>query len=342
MDIHTARQGIDFVATNAARLGARHFEVNFHGGGEPTMNWQVLTGAFDYARRKAAAQGLGLRVSLTTNGMVSATKLDWIIANLKDLTVSCDGIPAVQDRCRPQRSGQGSSAQVMHTLSRLREDHAAYHIRLTVTAENVALLPKSVGFLCTRFRPKSIQVEPVYLLGRATGERSAESEEFISAFRTARLHAARHGTPVIFSGARLGTLTNHFCSVSQDGFCLSARGNVTACYEAFSETCPHADVFFYGRPGRDDAGYSFEPDVLKHLRGQSVENRDHCRTCFAKWSCGGDCYYKWLIGSGGGEFSGSARCHVIRELTKDQILEKIAASGGVFWHDPPPERKPEP
>jgi len=57
--------------------------------------------------------------------------------------------------------------------------------------------------------------------------------------------------------------------------------------------------------------------------------------CFARWSCGGDCYYKWLITSGGGEFSGSARCHVIRELTKDQILDKIASSGGLFWHDPP-------
>ena len=117
----------------------------------------------------------------------------------------------------------------MHTLRRLDESHAAYHIRLTVTAEHVARLLHSVEFLCTRFRPESIQVEPVYLLGRAAAERSAETDEFVEAFRAAGLHAADHGTRVIFSGARLGTLTNHFCSVSQDGFCLSARGAVTAC-----------------------------------------------------------------------------------------------------------------
>jgi uncharacterized protein len=41
-----------------------------------------------------------------------------------------------------------------------------------------------------------------------------------------------------------------------------------------------------------------------------------------------------MVATGGGEFNGSARCHVIRELTKDQILEKIEASGGLFWHEP--------
>ena len=75
--------------------------------------------------------------------------------------------------------------------------------------------------------------------------------------------------------------------------------------------------------------------MLDHLRSQAVEKREHCRGCFAKWSCGGDCYYKWMAATGGGEFNGSARCHVIRELTKDQILEKIAAAGGLFWHEPP-------
>jgi uncharacterized protein len=94
-------------------------------------------------------------------------------------------------------------------------------------------------------------------------------------------------------------------------------------------------MFFYGRPAEGGAGYVFDQAVLEGLRSQAVERRRHCRGCFAKWSCGGDCYYKWMAATGGGEFNGSARCHVIRELTKEQILGKIAASGGVLWHEPP-------
>jgi hypothetical protein len=36
---------------------------------------------------------------------------------------------------------------------------------------------------------------------------------------------------------------------------------------------------------------------------------------------------------GGMEFHGSDRCHITRELTKDQLLDRIAESGGVFWSE---------
>jgi len=175
-------------------------------------------------------------------------------------------------------------------------------------------------------------VEPVYLLGRGADAASAETEAFIDAYREADARASARGRQIRFSGARAGSLTNHFCSASRDNFCLSADGNVTACFEAFSEDGSFAREFFYGRPADDGPGYVFDAETLAHLRSQAVEKREYCAGCFAKWSCGGDCYYKWLAGSGGGRFQGSARCRVIRELTKDQILAKICATGGLFWH----------
>lgn len=64
-----------------------------------------------------------------------------------------------------------------------------------------------------------------------------------------------------------------------------------------------------------------------------MQHRAFCQGCFAKWTCAGDCYHKALTVSGNEEFQGSDRCHITRELTKDQILAKIAASGGLFWHE---------
>jgi uncharacterized protein len=335
MTLDTATRGIDFVMANAATLGSPYCEVGYHGGGEPTMNWRVLTASFDHARRRAAERNLELRSSLATNGMLDDAQVDWITTHLGGANLSCDGLPEVHDRCRVTVSGKGSSERVLRTLRRFDEARFNYGIRLTVTAENIGRLPESVEFLSSHFRPASIQVEPVYLLGRGSGAASAESDEFIEAYREAAERAARHGRQINFSGARLGTLTNHFCGVSRDSFCLSADGNATACFEAFEEDNTWAGVFFYGRPAEGGAGYVFDQAVLDGLRSQAVEKREHCRGCFAKWSCGGDCYYKWMAATGGGEFNGSARCHVIRELTKGQILEKIASSGGLFCHEPP-------
>jgi uncharacterized protein len=335
MTLETAKRGIDFVAANAARRQAPYFEVGYHGGGEPTVNWRVLSASFDYARQRAEELKLELRSSVATNGVLGEKQIDWIVAHVGGVSLSCDGLPAVHDQCRLTASGKGSSNRVLRTMRRFDAAKFSYGIRLTVTAEHISTLADSVEFLSSEFSPASIQIEPVYLLGRGAAAASAESDEFIEAYRAAAERAAAHGRQVHFSGARAGSLLNHFCSVSQDNFCLSSDGTVTACFEAFGEDNPLAGVFFYGRPTNNGAGYAFDLAVLDHLRAQAVEKREYCRGCFAKWSCGGDCYYKWMAATGGGEFNGSARCHVIRELTKDQILEKIAAAGGLFWHEPP-------
>jgi len=166
MTLETARRGIDFVAANAAQRRSPYFEVGYHGGGEPTVHWPVLTASFDYAREKAAELQLELRSSVATNGVLSGPQIDWIVAHVGGVSLSCDGLPTVHDECRRTASGSGSSARVIHTLRRFDEAKFPYGIRLTVTAEHIGTLADSVEFLSSEFHPSSIQIEPVYLLGR--------------------------------------------------------------------------------------------------------------------------------------------------------------------------------
>jgi uncharacterized protein len=219
----------------------------------------------------------------------------------------------------------------MHTMRRFDQAGFRYGIRATVLADQVERLPESVEFICSNLLVKAIQVEPVYQLGRGGETESADAAAFVQAFRAARSRAAAHGRKLRFSAARIGTLSNHFCSATVDSFCLSPDGNVTSCYEAFAEDAPLSSTFFYGRPGPTPATYEFDGEVLAKLRAQGVENRDFCRECFAKWTCAGDCLYKVLTASAGREPGGSGRCQIIRELTKDLILDKLAGSGGLAW-----------
>jgi len=197
-------------------------------------------------------------------------------------------------------------------------------------ADQIEQLPESVEFICANFQPRVVQVEPVYQLGRGARAVSAETETFVEFFRQARTVAKQRGRDLIFSGVRVA-LSNHFCGATVDGFCLTPDGNVTSCYEAFSEDAPLAPRFFYGRSGVAPGSFEFDQGVLSALRSHGVENRAFCRECFARWTCAGDCLYKVLTASNGEELAGSGRCHVIRELTKDLILEKVAESGGLVW-----------
>lgn len=335
MSLETARRGIDFVARNAARRNAPGFEVNFHGGGEPTVNWRTLSGAMDYAEQRAAELGLRVHASTATNGVLTDGQIDWITGHLHGASISFDGLPAVHDKHRLTIAGQGSSERVMHTIRRFDQADFPYGIRVTVTADQIPTMAESVEFICSEFKPRRIQVEPAYQIGRWSNAPSAETEGFIAGFREAQTRAHRHNREIAFSAARLGILTNHFCGITQDTFALSPDGNVSACYEVFSEENDWAKVFFYGKPNSLDRGYSFDTAKLANLRSQAVQHRDYCRGCFAKWTCAGDCYHKSLTVNGSTEFAGSDRCNITRELTKDQILTRIAAAGGVFWHEPP-------
>jgi uncharacterized protein len=217
----------------------------------------------------------------------------------------------------------------MHAMRRFEAAGFPYGVRMTVTRDQIPRVPESVAFVCEHFSPDALQVEPAYQLGRWSDQPSAETEEFIAAYREAQRIAAGHGREISYSAARLDVLTNHFCGITQDSFCLTPDGNVSACYEAFSESNPWARVFHYGEPQGE--GYRFDLDVLSHLRGQSVEHRAHCAGCFAKWHCAGDCAYKARQASNGGLFRGDDRCAITRALSLDQILERIARSGGVVW-----------
>ncbi|MDR0578659.1 MAG: SPASM domain-containing protein [Candidatus Accumulibacter sp.] len=330
-----ARRGVDFVVGNALARGEDHFEINFHGGGEPTRNWPTLTKTLAHARRLADAHELRLTAYLATNAVLSAKRLDWVVANLHGASVSCDGPPEVHDANRVTPGGKGSSASVIRTLRRFDAEDFPYGIRMTVTADAIPRLADSVEYLCANFRPGQIQAEPAYPIGRGAGAASAETAAFVAAFREAQGRARRHGRELTFSGARVGTLTNHFCAATQDLFALTPDGSVSSCYEVFEESSPRAKIFLYGASAGAGGGWRFDREKLAFLRRQSVDRRAHCAGCFARWSCGGDCYHKALTVHDDGEFAGTDRCDIIRELTRDQILARIADSGGVFWHEPP-------
>lgn len=336
MPLDVAKRGIDFVAANAVKKASPFFEVLYHGGGEPTVNWRVMVESFGYARKKAEELNLDVRAASASNGVLKDAQIDWIIENLHSVNISFDGLPSAHDKHRLTVLGQGSSHLVMRTIKRFDEAGFPYGLRVTVTRDQIANLPDSVEFICSNFDVQEIQVEPAYQLGRWTSAPTAETEDFITAYRAAQERAHLYERRITYSAARLGLLTNHFCGITQDSFALSPDGNVSSCYEVFSEDNPLANFFFYGEPAKEKGKYRFNLPVLNNLRSLGVQHREFCRGCYAKWTCAGDCYHKALTVSDNREFQGSDRCHITRELTKDQILEKIVEAGGWFWHEPPP------
>jgi len=288
----------------------------------------LMKRAAEHVRNSAGERGLLAHLDAGLNGVMSREASDWVLRHLDGATVSLDGLPEIHDAQRPLVNGKASFDKVRATLQRLDDAGFNYGIRLTVTDESVHRLAESVAFIATHFAaPAGIQAEPLFAVGRAhdAGMPAVDPRLFVAQFRQAAQAARRHGVQLKYSGARFGTTTNAFCKAAGDSFAVTPDGHVTSCYEVADAADPRSALFFFGRLDQERGEFEFDPARLDTLRRLTVEHKPHCHDCFCKWHCAGDCPAKLATLGDAWDPSTSLRCHINRELTKDQMLECLEA-----------------
>ena len=96
MTWETAKRAIDFAfehAVSRARLMGKAPEAQLgYFGGEPLLEWDLLTRSSAYADEEAARLGLGLKKTVTTNmTLLDVAKIDWLRENaFKEGYAACD------------------------------------------------------------------------------------------------------------------------------------------------------------------------------------------------------------------------------------------------------------
>ena len=316
---------IDHVCQNALDLGLDRFEVSFHGGGEPTFNWGVLTACADYARQQA----LPAHLTLTSNGIWSPRQRKWVLENLDGLSLSLDGGPDTQNVQRPFVSGRGSASHVMRTVAELDSHRFPYGIRMTATAP-WEQLPRDVAYLVEHTSCQSFQVEPAFNTKRGGHGTVAEEDSlpFIRAYLEAFDIANNAGRRLHYSGARLGLVTTTFCTAPFSALIVNGNADIVTCYEIASSAHTLSRISTIGRI--TSGAVVVDEAARDQLHLLMAERRSACRDCFCYWSCAGDCYARVFEDRPDGHQQRSTRCHMNRSLTEQLLLRQIASGGGVW------------
>jgi uncharacterized protein len=315
---------IDAVSKSAQEQGLPGFEVSFHGGGEPTMAWDVIKDCVDWARRKPIRS----KATLTSNGIWSPEQCQWILHNLDGLSLSMDGAPETQNRHRPFSNGSESSTIVMRSLAEMDRVRFPYNIRMTAT-EPWDDLPRDVEFLCRESGCDTIQVEPAFNIKRGGHDEPdmKDVEAFASAYLESVHLAARAGRQFYYSGARLGMVAPTFCTAPYNALIVNPDGDLIACYEITSRDHPLADLSRVG--GARDGQLEMDNEARAHLHRLMDERRAACRDCFCYWSCGGGCYTRSFGAGPEGHLHRGNLCNLRQRLVKALLLEEIAKGDGV-------------
>jgi len=326
-----AKAAIDLVAENASLAGRDAFVVGFHGGGEPTLAWDMVCRCVLYAEQRARDSGLKVNVFAASNGLLTAEQRDFVAQHFVGLNISLDGPQDIQDRQRPRLDGRGSFSEVMATIQHFEQLQFAYGVRATVTARSAPHLSRLVSFFhqeCPSLR--QLHVEPVWCCGRCqrSGEQPPADGEFTRYFLEAWEEARELGLRLVYSGARLDVITNRFCAAAGEGFSVTPDGTVTSCFEVIDPLDPRAAVFHYGRFDQTTERYTFNAERLCGLRMLTVDHLAHCCDCFCKWHCAGDCLAKALGGGEPARHRGSIRCKLNRALTLAELRRVVGNTRG--------------
>ncbi|WP_377828327.1 radical SAM protein [Bradyrhizobium lupini] len=264
-------------------------------GGEPLINRAVLRQATAYASERAHARGQKIGFSITTNGtLINGDDADFFESHGFAVTVSLDGPATVHDRLRPFKSGRGSYDRIIERVRPLlrRTGRLQTTARVTVTPTNLGLKQTldellGIGFHSVGFSPMLASptgrgeldeadlqnmLAAMIECGEEFERRVMAGERYAFSNITTALHEIHKGThrpyPCGAGGAYLG---------------VSADGELAACHRFVGDEA--------GAMGSIEGGIDHDRKTA-WLEDRHVHRQQPCRTCWARYLCGGGCHHE--------------------------------------------------
>ncbi len=263
-------------------------------GGEPLLNRELLHSTVRYAAAAAQRSGHRCAFSLTTNAtLLTAADAELFADYPFSITVSIDGPAGVQDRQRPMLGGQASTVRTLRGLEHLlRRRPRQLDARMTVTAQSGPLVPVldhvlALGFDAAGFAPVVAAPRPgTEIHGAATAQ-----------FTEAMIDCGRHALAKLLAGERYGfanlltalhelhkgSARAHPCGAGAGYLSIDADGDAFGCHRLVGD-----ERFRFGSlaEGIDDERR------FHHLSDHAVDLQEPCRSCWARYLCGGGCYHE--------------------------------------------------
>jgi uncharacterized protein len=290
MDAATGKQALDMLFKLS---GARkHVEVDYFGG-EPLMNFPVVRELIEYGREQARSLGKILKQTLTTNALLLDRQIGGYLKDMGvSLIFSIDGRPEVHDRMRPFTGGQGSYERVSKRIAGFLEygDQEAYYVRGTYTrfnrdfSEDVLHLVKA-GFKQVSLEPVVASLEYDYALREedlphVMSQYDKLAEDWYQARMKGEAFDFFHFNISLDGGPCLPRrLTG--CGAGNEYMAVTPEGDLYPCHQFVGNSQFRLGTVWEG---------PVNGTVQALFKKMHVFNKDKCRTCWARFFCGGGCH----------------------------------------------------
>ncbi len=291
MSLEVGKKAFDYLVKNSGNRV--NLEVDFFGG-EPLMNFDVVKQLVAYGRSIEAENNKHFRFTITTNGvLLDDEKIDFINENMDNVVLSLDGRKEINDNMRKTLNDKGSYDVIVGNFKRLVEKRngKGYFVRGTFTSNNLDFSEDvkhihELGF-------ESISVEPVVANPK---ESYALTNEHVDTLRNEYEKLAR-----LYLEANKNDEGKfdffHFNLELDNGPCVYKRAIGCGAGVEYLAVTPEGDFYpchqFVGDEnfiiGNVNDGVT-KIDMVEEFKTVSVNNKENCKNCWAKYYCSGGCH----------------------------------------------------
>jgi uncharacterized protein len=292
MPSHVARAAVDRLLEESAP-GA-DLVLGFMGG-EPLLNRDVVHDATRYAAAAARTAGRRIRFSVTTNLTTVRPEDARLFAQFPfTVCVSLDGDRAGNDAVRRMKDGSSAYDRVRAGLRVVQRHGRPRHLaaRVTVTRRTGALLPVlehvlSLGFDEVGFAAVLASPDPELALSEDDFPMLLDHMVACGQVAQREIAAGRRYPFGNFETAmqqiHRGTHRPYPCGAGAAYLSAGADGTLFACHRLIDDP-----AFAMG-----DVGTGSDLTArAEHLARNHVDRMEPCRSCWARYLCGGGCYHE--------------------------------------------------
>lgn len=280
--------------------------IYFIGGGEPTLNFEILR----LVPALCDKYGIkGVRFSLTTNGtLLNEEMLQFFKSNSFDLNISLDGDRYETDSFRKYKNGRGVFLDVFKNIEMLKSYDIPFTCKALLQPKNDIL--KTFMF----FETQQIEFAIDFANESFDGYYRTEPQDIEllkqKLAKVAEYYARKSGGGKIYCASiRAGLSRIHkrlknitACRSVYNGYNIDLDGKIYTCsMGAGNEKLMIGDIL---------NGIDYQGAIKRKCYPESVELKDSCTKCWAKYLCSGGCFALNLIKTGYPDSPDLYRCEV--------------------------------
>lgn len=302
------------------------------GGGEPTCEWELLKKTVAYTKNMCKLQEVALNLSITTNGLLSDEKIDYLAENFDNIMISYDGDKITQNQNRPSISGDETNRKVEHTIRSLVNKGVKVEIRSTICPKDFSRLMDlyaNISSIINKKENTRWSIYPVIPEGRALKfignnigeEYKAFSKYYVELRKNIVKNEGVEAVKKVFCPLYSSDRIDSFCGcLFGEEPCLMPNGDIITCNESKD---------FQVCIGHIKNGTIKWKEVFTNVFFDiAVKKYQECKKCIAYRFCRGGCPI-WHLRE---DRSIPIECIATKEFWKTIIKEVIEKGNNSEWY----------